>query len=671
MKHFSAPACALAIVMGLLLSGHSVAQGRVEQGTLILDGIPDGSPGDAARLGRWLESRAASLMDWQADGALLISTRFGNVAQLHRVRAPLGMREQLSWNAEPLGGAWAHPLDASLVLVGRDRGGDENTQFWLRNLASGEERLLTDGKALNGTPVFSRDGKRIAWFSTLRDGTSHDIFVRDLDAAATPRLLVTGKSDAQYVEDWSPDNQRIAFIRYRSITDSELVVADVATGAQTRIEPVTTTAEPARRARGARVVTPATVQTSVLQARFSPDGRGIYFLSDHGGEFVELRYRDLYTGVEKSLTPQARWDVERFAMSADGRFVAYTQNEAGVDRLVLYDTTTQANVLLPPPPAGGVIDRIAFDRSGRQLALSLETAQSPRDVYVYTLSDPAPVLTRWTHSEIGPVDARQLVNAQRVEFTTWDTTASGPRLLSAFVYRPATPGPHPVLVQIHGGPESQYRPTWDPFIQYLVNELGYAVVAPNVRGSSGYGRSFLRLDDGRLREDAVRDIGSLLVWIGVQPDMDRNRMVVMGGSYGGYMALASLVQYGDRLAGGIDVVGISSFPSFLANTSAYRRDLRRAEYGDERDPDTRRFLQDISPLNNAASIRKPLLIVQGLNDPRVPASESEQMMRSVRARGGEVWYLAAKDEGHGFRKKNNRDAYLGTVAQFLRRLSPG
>jgi dipeptidyl aminopeptidase/acylaminoacyl peptidase len=144
----------------------------------------------------------------------------------------------------------------------------------------------------------------------------------------------------------------------------------------------------------------------------------------------------------------------------------------------------------------------------------------------------------------------------------------------------------------------------------------------------------------------------------------------MGGSYGGYMALASLVHYGDRLAGGIDVVGISSFPSFLANTSAYRRDLRRAEYGDERDPDTRRFLQDISPLNNAASIRKPLLIVQGLNDPRVPASESEQMMRGVRARGGEVWYLAAKDEGHGFRKKNNRDAYLATVAQFLRRLSP-
>ncbi|HYP81189.1 MAG TPA: alpha/beta fold hydrolase, partial [Steroidobacteraceae bacterium] len=281
-----------------------------------------------------------------------------------------------------------------------------------------------------------------------------------------------------------------------------------------------------------------------------------------------------------------------------------------------------------------------------------------------------PVLTRWTRSEIGPVDARQLVNAQRVEFTTWDTTASGQRMLSAFVYRPSSPGPHPVLVNIHGGPESQYRPTWDPFIQYLVNELGYAVVAPNVRGSSGYGRSFLRLDDGRLREDAVRDIGSLLVWIGLQPDMDRNRVVVMGGSYGGYMALASLVHYSDRLAGGIDTVGISSFTSFLANTSAYRRDLRRAEYGDERDPEMRRFLQDISPLNNAAAIRKPLLIVQGLNDPRVPASESEQMMRGVRARGGEVWYLAAKDEGHGFRKKNNRDAYFATVAQFLRRLGP-
>ncbi len=242
------------------------------------------------------------------------------------------------------------------------------------------------------------------------------------------------------------------------------------------------------------------------------------------------------------------------------------------------------------------------------------------------------------------------------------------RLLSAWVYRPRSAGPTPVVISIHGGPESQYRPGWDPFVQFLVTELGYAVVAPNVRGSSGYGKSFLALDNGELREDAVRDIGSLLVWIGVQPAFDRDKVAVMGGSYGGYMALASLVTYGDRLRGGIDVVGISNFVTFLEHTSPYRRDLRRAEYGDERDPRMRVFLDRISPLTNASRIKKPLLVVEGLNDPRVPASESEQLVWRVRSGGGEVWYLVAKDEGHGFRKKANRDAYLLTAAMFLQKL---
>jgi dipeptidyl aminopeptidase/acylaminoacyl peptidase len=242
-------------------------------------------------------------------------------------------------------------------------------------------------------------------------------------------------------------------------------------------------------------------------------------------------------------------------------------------------------------------------------------------------------------------------------------------VISAYVYRPHTPGPHPVVINIHGGPEAQYRPDFDAFTQFLVNDLGYAVVAPNVRGSSGYGKTFLALDNGELREDAVKDIGSLLVWIGLQRELDRDRVAVMGASYGGYLTLASLAAYNDRLRGGIDVVGISNFVTYLSSTAAYRRDLRRAEYGDERDVRMRGFLSRISPLTNAASIRKPLLIVQGLNDPRVPRSESEQLVARIRAGGGDVWYLAAKDEGHGFRKKANRDFYLQTAALFLERLA--
>ncbi len=241
-------------------------------------------------------------------------------------------------------------------------------------------------------------------------------------------------------------------------------------------------------------------------------------------------------------------------------------------------------------------------------------------------------------------------------------------MISAYVYRPRGTAACPVVIDIHGGPESQYRPHWDAFVQFLVNELGYAVIAPNVRGSSGYGKNFLKLDNGVLREDAVRDIGSLLFWIGLQPAFDRDHVVVMGGSYGGYMTLASLASYGDRLRGGIDLMGISNFVTFLNSTATYRRELRREEYGDERDPKIRAYLSRISPLTNAAQIRKPLLVVQGLNDPRVPATESQQMVYRVRSRGQEVWYLAAKDEGHGFRRKANQDIYLQTAAMFLSKL---
>jgi dipeptidyl aminopeptidase/acylaminoacyl peptidase len=246
--------------------------------------------------------------------------------------------------------------------------------------------------------------------------------------------------------------------------------------------------------------------------------------------------------------------------------------------------------------------------------------------------------------------------------------AGGQRMISAYLYRPRGSGPHPVVIDIHGGPESQSRASWDPFIQYLVNELGYAVIAPNVRGSSGYGKTFLKLDNGVLREDAVKDIGSLIVWLGLQPMFDRDHVAVMGGSYGGYMTLAALAAYGDRLKGGVDEVGISNFVSYLENTAPYRRELRRAEYGDERDPKMRAFLNQISPVNKVALIRRPLLVVEGLNDPRVPPMEAQQIVWRMRSKGAEVWYLAAKDEGHGFRKKVNEDVYLETVAMFLNKL---
>jgi dipeptidyl aminopeptidase/acylaminoacyl peptidase len=290
-------------------------------------------------------------------------------------------------------------------------------------------------------------------------------------------------------------------------------------------------------------------------------------------------------------------------------------------------------------------------------------------VYVYDLSGRDPHLTRWTHSEIGPLDAASVVPAELIHYPTWDRVAGRARELSAYVYRPRGNGPFPVLISIHGGPREQFRPGWEPFFQFLVNELGVAVVAPNVRGSDGYGRSFAALDNGVLRQDAVRDIGSLLVWIGLQPAFDRQHTAIMGTAYGGYMKLASLAAYGDRLRGGIDVLGIHNFVSYLGGESAHR-DESRLEFGDEREPRTRAFLDHISPVRNLGQIRQPLLIVQGVTDPQGPPSEAQQIAWRLRSRGDEVWYVAAKDDD-AWSSGGARDAYLSTAAAFLKKLLGG
>jgi dipeptidyl aminopeptidase/acylaminoacyl peptidase len=619
-----------------------------ERGNLILEGIPAPDPALAERLERYLHARDASFLDWLPDGGMLISTRFGDVEEIHRLAAPLGMREQLTFDADPINAARSPQTPgAEGFAFLKDEGGNENAQIYYYRLADHSTRLISDGKSLHGSVVWSHDGKRIAFYGNERDGVSFDVYVADIAAGSAPRLIIGGGPDTWYPLDWSIDDRKLLVWKYYSISESYLYIADIATGELTPLDK-------------------SNRKIGIRSAKFAPDGRGVYVVSDEDGEFAQLHYVDTVTHESRKLTAHLPWDIESFDASPDGRYLAYVANADGVSRLTVVDNT-QKREITPPGIPDGRIYEVRFDREGRRLAFAAETAQTPRDVYVYDLQSNA--VERWTRSEAGPVDARTFVSTERIRYPTWDRTDGQPRLLTAYVYQPRTSGPHPVVINIHGGPESQYRPDFDAFTQFLVNELGYVVIAPNVRGSSGYGKGFLALDNGVLREDAVKDIGSLLVWIGLQRDLDRDRVVVMGGSYGGYMALASLAAYNDRLRGGIDVVGISNFVTFLTGTSAYRRDLRRAEYGDERDLRMRGFLSRISPLTNAASIRRPLLVVQGLNDPRVPRAESEQLVARIRAGGGEVWYLAAKDEGHGFRKKPNRDFYMQTAAMFLQRLA--
>jgi dipeptidyl aminopeptidase/acylaminoacyl peptidase len=634
----------LTIVTIVLAHGAPNTHGAVEErGNLVLDNVPPVETPLTAKLDDYLNARGATFVDWLPDGGMLIATRFGDSEQLHRVSMPLGMREQLTFSREPVSVARS---PQSAVAPGfvflKDVGGNELAQVFWYDVNTRATRMISDGKGLHGGLAWSHDGRRVAFHGTGRDGVSYDLFVAEPANNAPPRLVYNGFQKNWSVQDWSPDDTKLLIANFVSANESHLFVMDLATAALTPLS------------EGADVA-------SVSGARFSADGRSVFLITNRDSDFEQLKRVDLATGVAENLTGHIPWDIEEFARSDDGRYLAWVANVDGIDRLTVVDIARRAESL--PPLPEGRIARIAFDRTGKRLALSLENAQSPRDVFVLEVERNA--LVRYTKSEVGPNDPLQYVPAELARYPTFDRERGKFREIPAFIVRPRTPGPHPVLIDIHGGPESQAVPSWNPFVQFLVREMGFVVISPNVRGSTGYGKTYMNLDNDEGREDSVKDIGALLVWIGLQKDMDAKNVFVYGGSYGGYMSLAAMVNFGDRLRGGIDVVGISSFVTFLESTSAYRRDLRRAEYGDERLPRTRAYLQRISPLTNAARIGKPLLVVQGLNDPRVPATESQQMVAKIRARGGEVWYLAAKDEGHGFKKKANRDFYQKTIVTFL------
>jgi len=336
--------------------------------------------------------------------------------------------------------------------------------------------------------------------------------------------------------------------------------------------------------------------------------------------------------------------------------------------LYLLDTTTRQYETVDNIPTG-LIFGLQFSPDDTKLAMTLNTAKTPSDTFVLQIGT-GPLtyggLRRWTHSEVGGLDTSKFRSPTLVSYPTFDKVDGKDRQIPAWVYKPQGKGPFPVVVSIHGGPEGQSRPSFSSTYQMWMEKLGVAIVVPNVRGSSGYGKSYLALDNGFKREDSVRDIGALLDWIGTQSDLDADRIAVFGGSYGGYMVLASSVHYSDKLKAAVDIVGISNFVTFLENTQDYRRDLRRVEYGDEREPAMRAHLEKISPLNNVEKIKIPMFIVQGENDPRVPVTESKQVVAALRKQGETVWFMNALNEGHGYRKKENRDVYQQATVLFLK-----
>jgi dipeptidyl aminopeptidase/acylaminoacyl peptidase len=618
-----------------------------EVGNLILENIPDIPTKLHHRLHLYHDIRPTFFADWcQAESGMLISTRFGEVAQIYRIAGPGEACEQLTFSEEPItiAASCPHPTEQGFLFA-KDTGGNERYQLFYYDPKTDTSRLLTDQVSKTGSGIWNPAGTAIVYTSSKRNQVDQDIYLYDFAGGSGEQLLLETEG-YWYPESWDHRGQYVSLINYRSINESHLYLLNVETGDLQAI-----CVEP---------------EVACQGGVWSLDGRTFYFASDLQHDYKVLMSYDLETRQMETMLGQLKLETEDIALSADGRYLAVVLNDNGVSRLCLYDLEEAQHRFLPAVPEG-VITNLRWHPRRLQLAMTVNQAQAPADVLVFDVEEW--VLQQWTVGEATGLQRATFVRPRLIKYPTFDYEGAAIREIPAFYFRPEreAESPMPVLIYIHGGPESQFRPVFSPSFQYYTNELGIAVIAPNVRGSTGYGKHYLKLDNGYKREHAVQDVGKLLDWIDQQPELDGKRVAVMGGSYGGYMVLASMAHFNERLCCGIDIFGISNFVTFLQNTKSYRRALRRVEYGDERDPKMRRHLERISPTTNAHKITKPMMIVQGLNDPRVPVSEAEQMVNAIRQNGGEAWYLLAKDEGHGFRKKSNRDFYDQATILFLKR----
>ncbi|MDA1051576.1 MAG: alpha/beta fold hydrolase [Planctomycetota bacterium] len=593
------------------------------------------------RLNQYSNIRGADLQGWAPDGnGVLVSTRFANASQLHRVYTPGGRREQVTFFEEPVRGGFIPKAQDGSMLLSMSAGGNENYQVYLFDRSSFTTELLTDGKSRNSMGAIRDDGKQMVISSNKRNGRDTDLYLADPRMPDSMKMIFETDGEYWYAADWSHDGKTLLLGRYVSINESYFALFDVESQMRTDL------------------VLPDGKVAAIGDLRFAPDSQSIYITTDAHGEFNRLARYDIAMKAYHWLTDAIDWDVSDLEVHAESGQIAFAVNEDGASRLYLLEGDTPRPLALPL----GIISSIEFSPDGQHLGFTLSRPDAPSDAYSLSLADEQ--LTRWTFSEVGGLNPETFTAPQRIQFKSFDD-----RTIPAYYYKPrdATPANKaPVVISIHGGPESQYRPYFSGSSQYYVNDLGIAVLAPNVRGSAGYGKTYLKLDNAELREDSVKDIGALLDWIAQQPELDESRVAVVGGSYGGYMVLASLVHYGDRLKAGIDIVGIASFTTFLENTSAYRQDLRRAEYGDERDPEMRAVFDRINPTSNADKIRSALMVAHGKNDPRVPFSEAQQIAEKVRSQGRAVWTVYAENEGHGFGKKDNSDYVRAVQVMFLK-----
>jgi len=625
---------------------------EANNGNLVMEDVPEIPQSVVSDLNRYQNVRSASFQDWSDDGqGIFVNTRFGDVGQIHYVGHPGGARTQLTFFDEPIGGVSRQPKGSKMIFT-MDAGGSEFSQIFLLDPAGTDDAMmLTDGESRNGSVVWDRAGETIAYQSTRRNGSSNDVWMMDVANSETAKMVLESPDGTYWApSDFSSDKSRLLILNYAGNADSRIHLLDVESGKMRLLagDPDNPSAN--------------------FPFAFDRQGTGFFYITDVNGDFQQLAWKSLEEGAEPVfITSDIPWHVEGGAISDDRRRGAFTVNNNGFSQLYLADLDTRKFRAVDSIPIGRV-GGLEFSPDGSKLGMTLNTTQTPSDSFVLDLGKGAleyGEITRWTFSELGRLDADTFVQPELVSYPTFDSDSGGPESIPAWVYKPEGEGPFPVIISIHGGPEGQSRPAFSSTYQLWMQKLGAAVILPNVRGSDGYGKHYMSLDNGFKREDSVKDIGALLDWIATQPNLDQDRVAVFGGSYGGYMVLASAVHYSDRLKAAVDIVGISNFVTFLENTQDYRRDLRRAEYGDERDPAMRAHLEKISPLNSVDKIKIPLFVVQGENDPRVPVTEAVQIVEALREQGLPVWYMNALNEGHGYRKKENRDVYQQATIMFL------
>ncbi|MEX2175392.1 MAG: S9 family peptidase [Pirellulaceae bacterium] len=608
--------------------------------------VPTIPPEFAARLNQYQNTRAAGFAGWDPAGkGMLVRTRFGNSLQLHRVYEPGGRREQITFQAEPVDGQFIPQATDGAILLTRSAGGSENDQIYFFDPARFQTTLLTDGQSRNRIDVVRDDGLKMVIGSNQRNGRDTDLYLADPRRPDSMQMLMQVSGEFWFASDWSPDGKKLLLVRYVSANEAYAAIFDLETRQRTDLP------------------LPTKEKAAIGALAFASDGKSAWIATDARGEFKQLARLDLATGEYEWHSDDIPWDVSGLDVEKHSGRVAFTVNASGASRLFLLEPDLAGKFVrreLPLPH--GIIASLEFSPDGKQLGFTLSRPDAPADAYSLELDGNK--LTRWTHSEVGGLDPASFLTAEPIEAKSFDG-----RMIPAWYYQPRKASPDtkaPVLIQIHGGPESQAQPYFSGTTQFYLNELGIAVLVPNVRGSSGYGKTYLKLDNAELRADSVKDIGAMLDWIEKQPELDSSRVAVSGGSYGGFMVLASLVEYGDRIKAGIDNVGIANFTTFLQNTAPYRVDLRRAEYGDERDTKMQAVFAQISPANHADKIVSDLLVAHGKNDPRVPFSEAEQIAAKVREQGRIVWTVFAGNEGHGFGKKDNADYLRAVEAYFLK-----